>query len=189
MPVHGIQVCVHDTTDGTAADADADADAAVLTLLNTTSGAPACGYTDRGGAYNISGIVGADPHDGTRADVVVSVISRGYGGSVTVVGYDKAGGYRLYRADSDAAADYGGILHAADFELRDRGFTFVNPFGLTSPEAGAARIVSACPTGWPFLTGSAARRPTSLCSGSTGARRRRFPTSQAAARRSRRAPP
>ena len=161
VPVHGIQVCVHDTTDGTAADADADADAAVLTLLNTTSGAPACGYTDRGGAYNISGIVGADPHDGTRADVVVSVISRGYGGSVTVVGYDNAGGYRLYRADSDAAADYGGILHAADFELRDRGFTFVNPFGLTSPEAGAARIVSALSDGMAFFDGFG-RAPANL---------------------------
>ena len=159
ISVHGIQVCAHDLTNKTmqslqergfqcgdqacgdgptagGAGADEAAGAAVLTRLNTTSGAPACGYTDKSGEYRISGVVGSDPHDETRADVVIAVLSRGHGGAVTVVGHGAGGHYHyrqhdgavlssiywpakfhLYRAVSDVAVDYDGVLHAADFAL------------------------------------------------------------------------
>ena len=154
VPVHGIQVCVYDlTANGTAGTAGTAAGTAIaLSPLNTTRGAPACAYTDRAGAYSIPGIVGSDPHDETRADVVVSVVSRGYGGAVSVVGHE-AGKYRLYRADSGVAADYNGALHEADFELGKAANRSSPPSFPRSDAgaAGAARIVSALSDGLSFF--------------------------------------
>ena len=159
VPVYGILVCVHDLTNGTAANANAGS--AVLSQLNTTAGAPACGYTDRGGAYNISNIVGSDPHDGSPADVVVSVISRGHGGAVAVVGYGEEGRH-LYRADSGVSADYGGILHAADFELGRYAPPAHSPAHSPADRvAGAARIVGVLSDGMAFF-GGFGRAPADL---------------------------
>ena len=137
MPVHGIQVCAYDLTRHNSSDA------ATHTLLNTTDGGPACGYTDDGGQYSISSILGADPHDDTGADVFFVVLSRGYGGATEVVTYIY-GAYYLYFDASDTANtsfDYSGGYLVRDLDIVYDG----------TGMDGAARIISIVSDGMGFF--------------------------------------
>ena len=138
VPVHGIRVCVFD--ESSSSDLPL-----IVTMLNTTSGEPACGYTDTGGRYGISNVDGADPYDMTNADVVVSVSSVGYGGTVELVRYDPFyRAYYFYYTNSDMVIDHGGDVLVNDFYIRDD-----DP--MDRGMAGAARIIDTLSDGMAFF--------------------------------------
>ena len=154
MPVHGIQVCAYDMSLGAAGLVD--------TRLGTAAGGPACAYTGPDGRYEIRGIDGGDPDDATAADVFLKVVSRGYGGAITLAesasmvtpgerkSYER---YYLYVDDSDAAdvrIDYGGGgTLALDLDLSGAAAAAAAAGGMD----GAARIISALSDGMAYFEG------------------------------------
>lgn len=148
VPVHGIEVCVYDGS------------SLPHTQLYTVSADPACDYTDTSGKYEILNISRADPDDTTDADVLVLIQSRGYGGAIDLVWYDRANNMSYaYNATSNMTTDYSDSLLVNDFNLSDS-----NPIIIAGSEttamlrstadkgiAGAARIISAISDGMAFF--------------------------------------
>ena len=132
VPAHGIGVCVYDGFIFQYIQYD-------YTQLNTTSGEPACSYTDTNGRYEILNINRDDPDDMTDADVFVSVESRGYGGVIYLYGPDG-----IYYNDTVTNLDYNGATLVSDFNFRD-----TDPFD--HGVAGAARIISTISDGMAFF--------------------------------------
>ena len=139
VPVHGINVCVYDRSP-----------ALSDTLLFTTTGELACGYTDPNGRYNIPHVNGGDPHDMTAVDVVVSVLSYGYNDAIKLVWYNSNDlEIYLYYVDSDVDVNYGGSLLVNNFDLRDGD---IEDVGMANAGmAGAARIIDALSDGMAFF--------------------------------------
>ena len=134
VPVHGILMCVYDRSP-----------AGYDTQLNTSANEFACSYTDTDGRYEISNVSNADPDDTSFADVVVSVLSYGYDGTIDLVQYDPGDmAYYAYYVDSDVEPDHQGGPLVNNFNLSD-----------TVPSyramAGAARIISAISDGMAFF--------------------------------------
>ena len=145
LPVHGILVCVYDRTPTLLYDPPF-----YDTLLYTSANEEACGYTDTDGRYEISDVARADPYDMTRADVIVSVLSYGYGDTITLQWYNMtSGGYYIYYKDSEEQPDYNGAVLDYDFNLRDGNIDVERMFG--AGMAGAARTISAISDGMAFF--------------------------------------
>ena len=146
LPVHGIWVCVYDRTPTPLYDTPF-----FDTLLYTSADEPACGYTDTDGRYEISNVARADPYDMTSADVIVSVLSYGYGGVIDLEWYNKtSGGYYIYYKDSEEQRDYDDAVLDYDFNLRDGNIEDAEGmFG--AGMAGAARTISAISDGMAFF--------------------------------------
>ena len=152
MPVHGIWVCVYDRSPSL-----------YDIRLNTTSGEMACDYTDRDGKYAIPNVSGIDPDDMSAADVIVSVLSYGYGGVIDLGWYhpiDRE--VYSYYADSDLEADHRNVSLVKDFNLSDGD---IDDVGMASAGmAGAARIISAMSDGMAFFE-EYGQKPESLAVG------------------------
>ena len=137
LPVHGIRVCVYDESPRL--------DRTYYIELNTTSGEPACGYTDTNGSYAIRSVIGFDSDDETPADVYVSVSSIGYGGSIRLEWYDpEVDVYGLYYAGSNTVQDYRGSALVGDFNLY---YWNTVDFAMS----GAAGIISTISDGMAFF--------------------------------------
>ncbi len=134
VPVHGIWACIFDRSSPLH-----------ITLLNTTAGKSACGYSNADGVYEIANVSRDDPDDMTDADVFVTIWSYGYGGTIDLKQYDWINDeYRAYYAFSNTTSDY-------DKAVLVNNFNFSDADSSDRGMAGAARIISTISDGMAFF--------------------------------------